>query len=151
MQITSFVAKAIDSFNLGYDLVPYFALKCKVNELILNDNCVDVKVGWKNVLGMVLGVIREYHFALEPAGRDHIIDFKPTCVFYMETNVDKPYAKYMQNEAKYIGTDIHFPFKFEREALQDKKYKKFMTDIGLEIKPNAQVLIDDRGGRNVDP
>ena len=124
----------LKSFNLSYELRPYLAWKCKLSELIMEDKCVNVTVDGKRVFGQVLGILPSESRRSVPAYRDYVIDHKPRGIFYIETNLHSPHAKPYPFTTRYLDEQIHSPFKLEREALKKYKYKKFMPQVGLEVK-----------------
>ena len=142
-----------DETILGYfigkrptgELRPYLAWKCELSPLIMEDKCVNVTVDGKKVLGMAMGIIPEENQVTIPDDKDYIIHHKPEGVLYMETKPGRPHAKEDPFETNYLGSSMHTPFKFEREALTEAKYKKLMAEIGMGVK---DVLVDVTEGQD---
>lgn len=83
-------------------------------------------------------VPEQTHF-ITPADKDYVIEYRPLGIFYIEVNSTEPYAKEDPTKTMYLDSSSHYPFVFEREALESTKYKKLMVELGMGVK---EVLVE---------
>ena len=113
-------------------------MKCQQSPLIMTDKCEHITeiVGGerKKVVGVVMGLLDKPH-SHEVHGQ-YIVENMPEGTFYLETNPESPYAKppsmtYLYQDQSHRKK--YFPFKPQRDALQDPSYRRFMKQTNLNF------------------